>query len=72
MIFLDSGYFKGLMNQKDTHHKDSLKIQEYINKSNETTVINTTVLVETLNQSIKTNIFANKIYNVLQSQNQII
>lgn len=72
MIFLDSGYFKGLMNQKDAHHKDSLKIQEYINKSNETTVINTTVLVETLNQSIKTNIFANKIYNVLQSQNQII
>ncbi|WP_407421513.1 PIN domain-containing protein [Methanobrevibacter sp.] len=72
MIFLDSGYFKGLMNYKDAHHNDSLKIQEYLNNSNETTVINTTVLVETLNNTVKTNILAKDMFNVLYSQNQII
>lgn len=52
IIFLDTGYFKGLMDKKDVHHKDALEIQEFLNNWNETTVINTTVLVETLNRSV--------------------
>ena len=51
MLFLDSGYFKGLIDSKDRYHKEALKINDYLEKSNECTVINTTVLVETLNWS---------------------
>lgn len=72
MFFLDTSYFEGLMSSRDVHHNDSLKIQEYIDDSNEKTVINTTVLVETLNRSVKTNILAENIYDVLKSNHQII
>ena len=34
MIFLDSGYFIGLMDEKDSHHKDSLKIEELLDDLN--------------------------------------
>ncbi|MDO5814388.1 MAG: hypothetical protein Q4Q18_02020 [Methanobrevibacter sp.] len=44
MIFLDSGYFISLMYEKDP----------YLDNSNEPTVINTTVIVETLNRSTGT------------------
>lgn len=54
MIFLDTGYFKGLMDNEDPHHKNSLKIKKYLIESNETTVINTTVVVETLNWLVGT------------------
>ena len=47
MIFLDTGYFKGLIDKKDFYHQDALEIREFLEESNETTVINTTVLVET-------------------------
>ena len=50
MIFLDSGYFKALNDDKDPNHEESLKIESYLECSNEITVINTTVLVETLNR----------------------
>ena len=30
MIFLDTGYFKVLLDPKDVHHNDSLDIMEYI------------------------------------------
>lgn len=72
MIFLDTGYFQGLMNHKDTNHKNSLEIQEYLKESNEKTVINTTVLVETLNRSIKTNILAENMFKILKQNHQII
>lgn len=49
MYFLDTGYFKGLMDPNDINHEKALSIREVIDDSNETTVINTTVLVETLN-----------------------
>lgn len=51
MYFLDTGYFKGLMDPNDINHEKALSIREVIDDSNETTVINTTVLVETLNWS---------------------
>lgn len=72
MIFLDTGYFKGLMDVKDRNHKAALKIKNYLDHSKETTVINTTVLVETLNKSVKTGIFADRIYEDIRSKNQII
>lgn len=72
MIFLDTGYFKALMDDNDIYHYDSLRIKEYLNDSDETTVINTTVLVETLNRSIKTNEFARELYENIKAQNQII
>lgn len=30
MIFLDSGYFKALNDEKDAHHEVSLKIKKYL------------------------------------------
>ena len=50
MIFIDSGYFMGIMDKTDDNHKEALKIQDYLNDVNETFVINTTVVVETLNR----------------------
>lgn len=72
MIFLDSSYLKGLMNIKDTFHQDALCVNEYIDDFNEKTVINTTVLVETLNWSVKTNILANKLYDDLKNENILV
>ena len=49
MIFLDTGYFRAIMDNRDIHHEEALKIEEYIDDYNETTVINMTVLVDALN-----------------------
>lgn len=72
MFFLDTGYFKGLIDKKDVLHRDALKIKEYIDDSNETTVINTTVVVETLNKTVGTDIVLNELYNNLFVENQVI
>ncbi len=71
MIFLDTGYFKGLIDEKDVHHETALNIKDYINSTNETTVINTTVLVETLNKT-KGIEDIKGIYDEINSENQII
>lgn len=49
MFIIDTGYFKALMDDRDIHHKEALKINEYLKNKSETTIINTTILVETLN-----------------------
>ena len=72
MIFLDTCYFENLMNTGEPNHRISLEIQDYINDSNELTVINTTVLVETLNRSVKTNTFAERMYRALKSRHCIV
>ncbi len=72
MFFLDTGYFKGVMDEKDKHHNDSLKIKKYLEDSNETTVINTTVLVETLNWSVGTNDAVTELYNDLCENNFVV
>lgn len=72
MIFLDTGYFKGLMDKKDVHHKDALKICECLDNFNATTVINTTVLVETLNWSVGTNDSVKELYSSLHDKNKVI
>ena len=72
MIFLDTGYFKGLFDKKDAHHANALKIKDYLDDSNETTVINTTVLVETLNRSFKTRIPVDEVYDDLYSENHVV
>lgn len=72
MIFLDSGYYKALMDKKDMHHDEALKIEDYLDNSNEKTVINTTVLLETLNKSAGTKNQVMKIYNRLNDKSKII
>lgn len=72
MIFLDSSYLKGLINVDDSYHQDALCVSDFIDDLNEMTVINTTVIVETLNWSVKTNTFANKIYHGLKEENKVI
>lgn len=72
MIFLDTSYFVSLMDKMDVYHKNSMEIQDYLNDSNEKTVINTTVPVETLNRFIKTNILARKMFDALKAQHKII
>lgn len=68
MIFLDTGYFKGIMDSKDNNHDAALKIENYLKGSNETTVINTTGLVETLNWSVGTNDSVKEVYNGLHNK----
>lgn len=72
MYFLDTGYFKGLMDSKDKNHNNALKIEEWLINSHEKTVINTTVLVETLNWSKGTKAHVQNIYNLLHENNQVI
>ncbi len=71
MIFLDSCYLKGLIDKKDTFHEKAL-LQDEIGEYNELTVINTTVLVETLNFTAKTNSIADGVYNELKCNNKIV
>ena len=72
MYFLDTCYFKGLVDSKDINHNNALEIKDVIDETNETTVINTTVLVETLNWSKGTNAHVRKIYDELRDNNDII
>ena len=72
MIFLDTNYFKGLSDKKDVHHDEAHLIKEEINSLNEKTVINTTVLVETLNRTVNRNLLATGIYDCLISQHQVV
>lgn len=72
MIFLDTCYFKALMDDTDLHHDDALRIENYIDDFNENTVINTTVLVETLNWSVGTDDNVEYLYNDLNSQNHVV
>lgn len=72
MIFIDSGYLIGLMDTKDSHHVDSLKIREFLDDLNEPTVINTTVLVETLNRSVGTYDVVKNLYDDLHEDNVVI
>lgn len=72
MLFLDTGFFKGMMDDKDIHHKEALEIKEYIENSKEHTVINTTVLVETLNWSKGAQDELEVLYNDLTSGNDYI
>lgn len=72
MIFLDTSYFKGLSDKRDNHHKEALNIKEYLDFTNEKTIINTTVLVETLNRTVNRNILATTVYDTLCSEHQII
>lgn len=72
MIFLDTGYFKALHDENDPYHKVSLRIRDYIKERKEKTVINTTVLVETLNRAKGSYDIAEKIYNDLHAKNQVI
>lgn len=72
MIFLDSSYLKGLMDVNDSYHQMALGVRDFIEDFNERTVINTTVLVETLNWSVKTNTLANNIYDELKKENIIV
>ena len=72
MIFLDTGYYIGLLDEKDSPHNDSIRIRDEIEGYNETTVINTTVIVETLNQSVGTCENIEELYNNLKEENKVI
>lgn len=60
------------MDKRQSNHDVSLKINDYLINSNEKTVINTTVLVETLNRSIKTNTFADEMFENLMSNHELV
>ncbi len=72
MIFLDSSYFKALNDIKDYYHDESLKIKNYLTNSNETTVINTTVLVETLNRVTGSYDVVKQVHCELHSKNHVV
>ncbi|WP_462315860.1 type II toxin-antitoxin system VapC family toxin [Methanobrevibacter sp.] len=72
MIFLDTGYFIGLMDEKDDNHDDAMEIENYLNYSNEPTVVNTTVLVETLNRSAGSREDVKQLWNDIYLNNIVI
>ena len=72
MIFLDTSYHKALLDEKDVHHNDAIEIKDYIENINTPTVINTTVLVETLNKSFKIKIPIEELFNNLIKNNDMV
>ena len=72
MIILDSEYFKAVMNDKNRHHRNALKIKEYLKNNKETTVINTTILVETLKWCAGEDLSIKEIYDDLTKENEYI
>lgn len=60
------------MYEKDPYHDNAMEIENYLDNSNEPTVINTTVIVETLNRSTGTRDNVKELYDVLHSQNIVI
>lgn len=72
MIFLDTGYYRGLLNTNGPYHDDSLKIRDYLVELNETTVINTTVLVEILNRFSGSSEELIDLFHNLFNQNEVV
>lgn len=72
MIVLDTGFFKGLMDNRDRHHKEALKIEKYLRKHDERTLINTTILIETINWTAGTDISIKQLYNNLITDNKFV
>ena len=70
-IFLDSGYFKGLLYEKDNYHEESLRIKDFIDNSNLIPVINPVVVSEVLNFSVKAGIPAIDIDQYLHESNVV-
>ena len=60
------------MDKKDIHHEDSMKIRNQLNELNETTVINTTVMVETLNRTVGSRKNLKKTYENICAENMVI
>lgn len=72
MIFLDSGYFIGLMDEKDNHHDEAMEIRDDLHTLKETTVINTTVLVETLNRLSGTRVVVKSLWDDMRLNNTVV
>ena len=72
MIFLDSSYFIELMDEKNRNYRNDIKIGDYITDLNESTVINTTVLVETLNRTVGTQEVVKQLHDNLRAENIVI
>ncbi|WP_461462308.1 type II toxin-antitoxin system VapC family toxin [Methanobrevibacter sp.] len=72
MIFIDSSYIIALMNKKAKKHKQAKQINELIKK--EYTTINSTVLIEILNNLTKKRyeLLRDDIINILYNMNKII
>ena len=60
------------MDKKDKYYEDALEIDDYLEDSNETTLINTTVLVETLNKSVGNGKDLKGLHDDLVTQNKLI
>lgn len=72
MIFIDSSYIIALMNKKAKKHKQAKQINELI--KNEYTTINSTVLIEILNNLSKKRyeVLRDDIINILYNMNEIV
>ena len=72
MIFLDTCYFKALIDKRDPYHKTALKIKKYLSDENKETMVNTTVVVETLNKSFKIKFPIDELFNNLHEDNKVV
>ncbi|WP_295722586.1 type II toxin-antitoxin system VapC family toxin [uncultured Methanobrevibacter sp.] len=72
MLFIDSSYIIALMNKKAKKHKEAKQINELIKK--EYTTINSTVLIEILNNLTKKRyeLLRDDIINILYNMNKIV
>ena len=72
MIFADKELFKALSDKNNPNHDESIKIQNFLANSNESTVINTTVITETLNKVKGSPQDVKETYDNLCNENTVI
>lgn len=72
MIFLDTGFIYALLRPSEFHHDAAANIYKNYWDIDSIKVINSVVLSEILNRSVKLNVFAEEIYDSLVDEVMIV
>lgn len=72
MIFLDTGFIYALLRPSEFHHSAAANIYKNYWDIDSIKVINSVVLSEILNRSVKLNVFAEEIYDSLIEEVMIV
>ena len=72
MYFLDTGFIKALLDEKDAHHDAAVRINNFVEENNIKVMINTTVFVETLNRAFKIKVSIDELFDNLYDDEKLI
>ena len=72
MYFLDTGFIKDLLDEKDAHHDAAVRINNFVEENNIKVMINTTVCVETLNRAFKIKFSIDELFDNLYDDEKLI